>query len=337
MRTRANVKREKEFQTNNRYNGASHKMSGDEEEHLREVFEEFRTSHISRDDVVRRTNSNSKKCGSFDVDDSITNHTVLLLQKIFLKQREEEESDFTKFYHFCFLACLRGKTEDVNAISVHDACELWAFLLSSTKKQLRKSSSLSVEEGSAPAKNATTDAMTRPSSVLAKGMLLPAWMNRTFSKFCKERVAHSSLSSSSSSNVVDEDTFLKTLDFARSYRKNSGRIHDWYALQKWPPLIDDFVSTLGRGNINTSSSPNDKEGNFDSENRMDEQLASSSIVADAVSRKGKGGRIGLKTVHPRGQKRKEQEANVDVLSSQLSSALQTKKRKTGGIRLDYFD
>ena len=67
-------------------------------------------------------------------------------------------------------------------------------------------------------------------------------------------------------------------------------------LQKWPPLIDDFVSTLGRGNINTSSSPNDKEGNFDSENRMDEQLASSSIVADAVSRKGKGGRIGLKTV-----------------------------------------
>ena len=70
---------------------------------------------------------------------------------------------------------------------------------------------------------------------------------------------------------------------------------------------------------------------------MDEQLASSSIVADAVSRKGKGGRIGLKTVHPRGQKRKEHEANVDVLSSQLSSALQTKKRKTGGIRLDYFD
>ena len=225
----------------------------------------------------------------------------------------------------------------MNAISVHDACELWAFLLSSTKKQQRKSSSLTVEEGSAPAKNATTDARTRPSSVLAKGMLLPAWMNRTFSKFCKERVAHSSSSSTSSSNVVDEDTFLKTLDFARSYRKNSGRIHDWYALQKWPPLIDDFVSTLGRGNINTSSSPNDKEGNFDSENRMDEQLASSSIVADAVSRKGKGGRIGLKTVHPRGQKRKEQEANVDVLSSQLSSALQTKKRKTGGIRLDYFD
>ena len=157
-------------------------MSGDEEEHLREVFEEFRTSHISRDDVVRRTNSNCKKCGSFDVDDSTTNHTVFLLQKIFLKQREEEESDFTKFYHFCFLACLRGKTKDVNAISVHDACELWAFLLSSTKKQLRKSSSLSVEEGSAPAKNATTDARTRPSSVLAKGMLLPAWMNRTIRK-----------------------------------------------------------------------------------------------------------------------------------------------------------
>ena len=78
-------------------------MSGDEEEHLREVFEEFRTSHISRDDVVRRTNSYSKKCGSFDVDDSTTNHTVFLLQKIFLKQREEEESDFTKFYHFCFV------------------------------------------------------------------------------------------------------------------------------------------------------------------------------------------------------------------------------------------
>ena len=101
---------------------------------------------------MRRTNSYIKKCGSFDVDDSTTNHTVFLLQKIFLKQREEEESDFTKFYHFCFLACLRGKTEDVNAISVHDACELWAFLLSSTKKQLRKSSSLSVEEGSAPAR-----------------------------------------------------------------------------------------------------------------------------------------------------------------------------------------
>ena len=269
-------------------------MSGDEEEHLREVFEEFRTSHISRDDVVRRTNSYIKKCGSFDVDDSTTKpHCIPLLQKIFLKQREEEESDFTKFYHFCFLACLRGKTEDVNAISVHDACELWAFLLSSTKKQLRKSSSLSVEEGSAPAKEKSrpTNARTRPSSVLAKGMLLPAWMNRTFSKFCKERVAHSSSSSTSSSNVVDEDTFLKTLDFARSYRKNSGRIHDWYALQKWPTLIDDFVSTLGRGNINTSSSPNDKEGNFDSENRMDEQLASSSIVADAVSRKGKGGRM----------------------------------------------
>ena len=54
-------------------------------------------------------------------------------------------------------------------------------------------------------------------------------------------------------------------------------------------------------------------------------------------RRGKGGRVGMKTVHPRGQKRKEQEANVEVLSSQLSSALETKKRKTGGIRLDYFD
>ena len=70
---------------------------------------------------------------------------------------------------------------------------------------------------------------------------------------------------------------------------------------------------------------------------MDEQLASSSIVADAVSRKGKRRKNWTENCAPRGQKRKEQEANVDVLSSQLSSALQTKKRKTGGIRLDYFD
>jgi hypothetical protein len=70
---------------------------------------------------------------------------------------------------------------------------------------------------------------------------------------------------------------------------------------------------------------------------MDEELASSSLAADVAFRRGKGGRVGMKTVHPRGQKRKEQEANVEVLSSQLSSALKTKKRKTGGIRLDYFD
>ena len=38
----------------------------------------------------------------------------------------------------------------------------------------------------------------------------------------------------------------------------------------------------------------------------------------------------MKTVCARGQKRKEQEANVEVLSSQLSSTLKTKKRKTGG-------
>ena len=43
----------------------------------------------------------------------------------------------------------------------------------------------------------------------------------------------------------------------------------------------------------------------------------------------KGGRIGMKTVYPRGKKRANEAANVEVLSSQLMAALQTKKRKTG--------
>jgi len=99
----------------------------------------------------------------------------------------------------------------------------------------------------------------------------------------------------------------------------------------------NFVSSLGREKNTTNE--NDKSvGNNDAdENRMDEELASSSLAADVSFRRGKAGRVGMKTVHPRGQKRKEQEANVEVLSSQLSSALETKKRKTGGIRLDYFD
>lgn len=320
------------------------------EEHVRDVFENFRTSKITRDDVARlRLNNSSSSSINSDkssnslksVDDGTTRTIIDVLREIFLQRREEEdEEDFAKFYHFSFLACLKGKTEGTNAtISVHEACELWSFLLSSTKKQqLRKSSSsLSIEEGGAPPRTTTETTTTTPSSVLAKGMLLPRWMNRTFCKFCTERASWSSSPTSSVSPIVDENTFLRTLDFARSYRKNNGCMQDWYGKQQWPTLIDDFVSSLGREKNTTNE--NDKSvGNNDADqNRMDEELASSSLAADVAFRRGKGGRVGMKTVHPRGQKRKEQEANVEVLSSQLSSALETKKRKTGGIRLDYFD
>ena len=344
--------------TNNIASEIKSKMSGgkkeevmiEREEHVRDVFENFRTLKITRDDVARlRLNNNSSSSINSDkssnslksVDDGTTRTIIDVLREIFLQRREEEdEEDYAKFYHFCFLACLKGKTEGTNAtISVHEACELWSFLLSSTKKQqLRKSSSsLSIEEGGAPPRTTTATTTNTPSSVLAKGMLLPRWMNRTFCKFCAERASSSSSPTSSVSPIVDENTFLRTLDFARSYRKNNGCMQDWYGKQQWPTLIDDFVSSLGREKNTTNE--NDKSvGNDDADqNRMDEELASSSLAADVAFRRGKGGRVGMKTVHPRGQKRKEQEANVEVLSSQLSSALETKKRKTGGIRLDYFD
>ena len=343
--------------TNNIASEIKSKMSGgkkeevkiEREEHVRDVFENFRTSKITRDDVARlRLNNSSSSSINSDkssnslksVDDGTTRTIIDVLREIFLQRREEDEEDCAKFYHFCFLACLKGKTEGTNAtISVHEACELWSFLLSSTKKQqLRKSSSsLSIEEGGAPPRTTTATTTNTPSSVLAKGMLLPRWMNRTFCKFCTERASSSSSPTSSVSPIVDENTFLRTLDFARSYRKNNGCMQDWYGKQQWPTLIDDFVSSLGREKNTTNE--NDKSvGNDDADqNRMDEELASSSLAADVAFRRGKGGRVGMKTVHPRGQKRKEQEANVEVLSSQLSSALETKKRKTGGIRLDYFD
>ncbi len=343
--------------TNNIASEIKSKMSGgkkeevkiEREEHVRDVFENFRTSKITRDDVARlRLNNSSSSSINSDkssnslksVDDGTTRTIIDVLREIFLQRREKDEEDFAKFYHFCFLACLKGKTEGTNAtISVHEACELWSFLLSSTKKQqLRKSSSsLSIEEGGAPPRTTTETTTTTPSSVLAKGMLLPRWMNHTFCKFCTERASSSSSPTSSVSPIVDENTFLRTLDFARSYRKNNGSMQDWYGKQQWPTLIDDFVSSLGREKNSTNE--NDKSvGNDDADqNRMDEELASSSLAADVAFRRGKGGRVGMKTVHPRGQKRKEQEANVEVLSSQLSSALETKKRKTGGIRLDYFD
>ena len=341
--------------------GARELMSGgekeeeeeeEEEEHLRTIFDEFRTSKISIDDIISRRRRrrqyrrslNNSESSSVGVSSDKTN--TVSLQEIFLQRGEKfNEEDFAKFYHFCFLACLT--TQEIipaRSISVDDACELWSFLLSSTKKQqLRKSSSsLYIEEGGARTMTTTPTTTTTPSSVLAKGMLLPRWMNRTFCKFCTERT---SSSSSSSSSVVDEETFLRTLDFARMYRKNNGHIRDWYENQKWPALIDDFVSSLGRenntaikDNSNKRASGGDGGSNDDADRvRTDEELASSSLRADVTLRRGKGGRIGMKTVHPRGQKRKEQEANVDVLSSQLSSALQTKKQKTGGIRLDYFD
>ena len=329
--------------------GKKEEVKIEREEHVRDVFENFRTSKITRDDVARlRLNNSSSSSINSDkssnslksVDDGTTRTIIDVLREIFLQRREEDEEDFAKFYHFSFLACLKGKTEGTNAtISVHEACELWSFLLSSTKKQqLRKSSSsLSIEEGGAPPRTTTETTTTTPSSVLAKGMLLPRWMNRTFCKFCTERASSSSPPTSSVSPIVDENTFLRTLDFARSYRKNNGCMQDWYGKQQWPTLIDDFVSSLGREKNTTNE--NDKSvGNDDADqNRMDEELASSSLAADVAFRRGKGGRVGMKTVHPRGQKRKEQEANVEVLSSQLSSALETKKRKTGGIRLDYFD
>ena len=338
--------------------GARKLMSGGEkeegeEEHLRTIFDEFRTSKISIDDIISRRRRrrqyrrslNNSESSSVGVSSDKTN--TVSLQEIFLQRGEDfNEEDFAKFYHFCFLACLT--TQEINparSISVDDACELWSFLLSSTKKQqLRKSSSsLSIEEGGVRTMTTTPTTTTTPSSVLAKGMLLPRWMNRTFCKFCTERT--SSSSSSYSSSVVAEETFLRTLDFARMYRKNNGHIRDWYENQKWPALIDDFVSSLGRENNTAIKDNSDKRAsggdggiNDDADQvRTDEELASSSLRADVTLRRGKGGRIGMKTVHPRGQKRKEQEANVDVLSSQLSSALQTKKRKTSGIRLDYFD
>lgn len=184
--------------TNNIASEIKSKMSGgkkeevkiEREEHVRDVFENFRTSKITRDDVARlRLNNSSSSSINSDkssnslksVDDGTTRTIIDVLREIFLQRREEgDEEDFAKFYHFCFLACLKGKTEGTNAtISVHEACELWSFLLSSTKKQqLRKSSSsLSIEEGGAPPRTTTETTTTTPSSVLAKGMLLPRWMN----------------------------------------------------------------------------------------------------------------------------------------------------------------
>ena len=155
--------------TNNNASEIKSKMSGgkkeevkiEREEHVRDVFENFRTSKITRDDVARLRLNNSSSINSDkssnslkSVDDGTTRTIIDVLREIFLQRREEgDEEDFAKFYHFCFLACLKGKTEGTNAtISVHEACELWSFLLSSTKKQqLRKSSSsLSIEEGGAP-------------------------------------------------------------------------------------------------------------------------------------------------------------------------------------------
>ena len=138
-----------------------------------------------------------------------------------------------------------------------------------------------------PPRTTTATTTTTPSSVLAKGMLLPRWMNRTFCKFCAERASSSSSPTSSVSPIVDENTFLRTLDFARSYRKNNGCMQDWYGKQRWPTLIDDFVSSLGREKNTTNE--NDKSAGNDNadQNRMDEELASSSLAADVAFQEGK--------------------------------------------------
>ena len=80
----------------------------------------------------------------------------------------------------------------------------------------------------------------------------------------------------------------------------------------------------------------EQEGEEEDENDNDDEKNINTIINVEQMRMQKGGRIGMKTVHVRGKKRANEAANVEVLSSQLMAALQTKKRKTGGIRLDFF-
>ena len=270
------------------------------EEHVRDVFENFRTSKITRDDVAHlllnnstsSSNNNSDKSSNSlkNVDDGTTRTIIDVLRVIFLQRREENEEDFGDVYHFCFLACLKGKEREQTRRFQCTRRVNWSFLLSSTKKQqLRKSSSSLSIEGGAPPRTTTATTTTTPSSVLAKGMLLPRWMNRTFCKFCAERASSSSSPTSSVSPIVDENTFLRTLDFARSYRKNNGCMQDWYGKQRWPTLIVDFVYSLGREKNTTNE--NDKSvGNDDADqNRMDEELLL--FLSADVAFRGKGGRV----------------------------------------------
>jgi hypothetical protein len=100
--------------------GKKEEVKIEREEHVRDVFENFRTSKITRDDVARlRLNNSSSSSINSDksnnslksVDDGTTRTIIDVLREIFLQRREEDEEDCAKFYHFCFLACLKGKTE----------------------------------------------------------------------------------------------------------------------------------------------------------------------------------------------------------------------------------
>ena len=100
----------------------------------------------------------------------------------------------------------------------------------------------------------------------------------------------------------------------------------------WPRLIRDFISSrhfIGRETTMMMTNGQEQEGEEEDENDDDDEKNINTIINVEQMRMQKGGRIGMKTVHVRGKKRANEAANVEVLSSQLMAALQTKKRKTG--------
>ena len=227
------------------------------------------------------------------------------------------DKTFTQFYSFCYLASLEKSSYE---LPVSVACELWNFLFSA--------SSLRTMRTTITTKIYT--AKTKTTGVLAKNGLLPRWLNRAFCKFAREKCS-----------FVSEDTFLQALHFARAYRSNDSNLQNWRlkinnelnttdTTERPKNLIEDFVYSLEMASRSGNAGVEDRnrqDGGGDIVCKNETNMTSS------VSR---GGRIRSKTVHPRGQKRIAEEASVDVLSSQLESALETKRKKTGGIRLDFF-
>jgi hypothetical protein len=295
---------------------------------LRELFEEYKKSSSGILSTNNTLDIISKKYTIHNDDDD--DDEKLILEDYFKNDLEADESTFIIFYKFCFLvSSLRQKQEEEEvdvehddgedkkriSISITRACALWSFLLSQ-KNGGKKSTSSTIG--------------------VLKRSILPSWFNRTFCKFCEEKVA-----------FIDEETFNRTLDFAKTYRKMNGQINASNIMNdNWPRLIRDFISSrhfIGRETTTTTftttmmmTNGQEQEGEEEDENDNDDEKNINTIINVEQMRMQKGGRIGMKTVHPRGKKRANEAANVEVLSSQLTAALQTKKRKTGGIRLDFF-
>ena len=84
--------------------GKKEEVKIEREEHVRDVFENFRTSKITRDDVARlRLNNSSSSSINSDkssnslksVDDGTTRTIIDVLREIFLQRREEDEEDLS--------------------------------------------------------------------------------------------------------------------------------------------------------------------------------------------------------------------------------------------------